>query len=93
MTNETPRTEIRSAVYGLLRMVAGHKEWLNVGSLDLDQRSSALINSVLTDLTEANASSLNEDALLAQSLTRKLRAYQQLRLLEKFCLEEIIWDD
>jgi len=89
---ETTKTEVRAALYGLLRMIAGYSEWQKVESAADDEKSEKLCLVTIAELSLLNKDINNADQKQIGSLTRKLRAYQQIRLLEKFCFEEVEWD-
>jgi hypothetical protein len=89
---ETNQSELQSAIYGLLRLVAGYQEWKLVEDLDQDQWTQTLLQNTTKELSEVNADPLNADPKRQNQLIRKLRAYQQVALLENFCFKEVEWD-
>ena len=89
---ETDITSLQSALYGILRLVSGYQDWR---SIEDNPNKREWIPTLLANTTAALAR-LNEDPINADpreqsSLMRKLRAYQQLALIEKFCLDEVEW--
>jgi hypothetical protein len=89
---ETTQSELRSAIYGLLRMIAGYKEWQKVLSAPDEQKSEKLCLVTIAELSVLNSDINNSDPKEISALTRKLKAYQQIRTLEKFCFDEVDWD-
>jgi hypothetical protein len=88
---ETSVQELRAALYGLTRLVAGFNGWKVVADLPEDQRAQALLKLTIADLAKAAGDSVNADPTEVSALNRRLRAYQQICLLEKFCFEEVEW--
>lgn len=89
---QTTKEEVRSALYGLLRMIAGYQEWQKVITAPDEQKSEKLCLVTIAELSVLNMDINNSDPKQISSLTRKLKAYQQIRALEKFCFEEVEWD-
>lgn len=84
------RENIESAIYGLARLVAGYESWKEVDDIPYQEKITALANSARADFSEG----FDEADQKAQaSLMRKLRAYHQLLQLERFCFDEVEWDD
>lgn len=89
---ETDKTDLESAVYGVARLVAGYKDWKSVESLpNKRQWIPTLLDITSSQLADANQDLINADPKLQASLMRKLRGYQQLALIEKFCFDEVEW--
>ena len=89
----TSKEAIESAIYGLARLVAGYESWKNLEDTPCQERIRALVIE-----TTSSFNSLAQDYAIADpqqqaSLLRKLRAFHQLATLEKFCFEEVDWDD
>lgn len=89
--NLTPKEEIHSALYGLLRLIAGYAEWQKVEGVTDEERSQRLIESTINDIAEGNSNLGDKDTKALTAYARKLKAYQQLQLLETFCLREVDW--
>lgn len=89
---ETNQSELQSAIYGLLRLVAGYQEWKLVENIDQSQWVQTLLNNASQELADLNADPLNADPKRQSQLLRKLRAYQQVALVENFCFKEVEWD-
>ena len=88
---ETTQSEVHSALYGLLRMIAGYEEWQKVQSAQDDEKAEKLIVITLSEISVLNANLTNADPKRINALTRKLKAYQQIRLLQKFAFDEVEW--
>jgi hypothetical protein len=89
---ETPKSEVVNALYGLLRMIAGYAEWQKVQDTPDDEKAEKLCIITISELSVLNMDINNADQNRISALTRKLRAYQQVRLLQKFAFEEVDWD-
>ena len=89
---ETTQEQLRAALYGLLRLIAGYSEWQKVISAPDSEKSEKLCLLTIAELNVLNMDIANADQKLIGSLTRKLKAYQQIRLMEKFCFDEVEWD-
>lgn len=87
------KDEVYSALYGLLRLIAGYGEWQKVNGCEEHERTRCLIDKTLQDITSANQHPETVDSKTLTSLTRKLKAYHQLLLLENFCFKEVDWED
>lgn len=88
---ESTQRDIKSAIYGLTRLIAGFSEWQHVTDVPEEERAKFLLNKTLAEINELNADFVNADPKQVSALNRKLRAYQQLCLLEKFCFDEVEW--
>ena len=88
---ETPKSEVTNALYGILRMIAGYAEWQKVQETPDDEKAEKLCIITISELSVLNMDINNADQKCISALTRKLRAYQQIRLLQKFALEEVEW--
>lgn len=88
---ETPKSEVTNALYGILRMIAGYAEWQKVQETPDDEKAEKLCIITISELSVLNMDINNADQKRISALTRKLRAYQQIRLLQKFALEEVEW--
>ena len=89
---ETTQPELKSALYGLLRLVAGYQDWRLVEDLPQDEWVGVLIQNTMEALNRLNADVLNADPKDQRQLLRKLGAYQQVATLENFCFKEVEWD-
>ena len=89
---ETPKSEVTNALYGILRMIAGYAEWQKVQETPDDEKAEKLCIITISELSVLNMDINNADQKRISALTRKLRAYQQIRLLQKFALEEVEWE-
>ena len=89
----TSKEELETAIYGLLRLISGYSEWEKVERTPRGQKSYSLINTTLANISQLHTSASPEGNKQINQLTRKLNAYNQIRLLEKFYLDEVIWDD
>lgn len=89
---ETDQQSLRSALYGITRLVAGYQDWRLVQDLP-DQRQwlPVLIADTSDKLAKLNEDIVNLDPKEQGALMRKLKAYQQLALIEKFCFDEVEW--
>ena len=90
---ETNRHDLDAAFYGIVRLVAGWQDWKTVEELPNPDKLPTLLNSTLDSFRTLSEDPLNADPKVQNQVTRKLKAYQQLQLLEKFCFTEVIWDD
>ena len=90
---ETTRHDLYAAFYGIVRLVAGWQDWNTVEELPNEEKLPTLLNSTLDSFRALSEDPLNADPKVQNQVTRKLKAYQQLQLLEKFCFTEVIWDD
>ena len=88
---ETPKSEVTNALYGILRMIAGYAEWQKVQETPDDEKAEKLCIITISELSVLNMDINNADQKRISALTRKLRAYQQIRLLQKFAFEEVEW--
>jgi hypothetical protein len=88
---ETTIQELKAAIYGLTRLVAGYNGWKVVADVPEEDRAKALLKLTVADIAKAAADPTNADQAEVSALNRRLRAYQQLCLLEKFCFEEVEW--
>jgi len=88
---ETTQSEVHSAIYGLLRMISGYEEWQKVLSAADHDKAEKLIMITLSEISVLNADLNNADPKRISALTRKLKAYQQIRLLQKFAFDEVEW--
>jgi hypothetical protein len=89
---ETDTASLSSALYGITRLVAGYQDWRLVQDIpDKRQWLKILIKATSNKLTELNEDILNADPKEQGALMRKLTAYQQLALIEKFCFDEVEW--
>ena len=89
---ETTRHDLDAAFYGIVRLVAGYSDWSLVEKLPADQRLQALLDKALEDFQKLAGDPLNADPKQQNQAVRKLKAYQQLQLMEKFMFKEVIWD-
>ena len=89
---ETPKSEVTNALYGILRMIAGYAEWQKVQETPDDEKAEKLCIITISELSVLNMDINNADQKRISALTRKLRAYQQIRLLQKFAFEEVEWE-
>lgn len=89
---ETNRHDLEAALYGILRLVSGWQDWKVVEELPNDQKLPVLVEKTLSEFRKLSEDPLNADPKVQNQVTRKLKAYQQLQLLEKFCFHEVIWD-
>jgi hypothetical protein len=87
---ETTQAEVKSALYGLLRMIAGYAEWQRVLDAPEEDKAEKLVIVTLAEISLLNTD-LNADPARINALTRKLKAYQQIRLLQKFAFDEVEW--
>lgn len=90
---ETSRQDLEAAFYGICRLVSGWQDWREVEDLPNDKKLKPLIDKTTEEFTRLSADILNADPKAQNQVVRKLKAYQQLALLEKFCFAEVIWDD
>jgi hypothetical protein len=90
---ETRRDDLEAAFYGVLRLVAGWQDWKAVEDLPNNVKVKNLLGITTTAFNALNADVLNADPKQHKQVLRKLQAYQQLALLEKFMFSEVIWDD
>jgi hypothetical protein len=89
---ETDRKDLESSLYGITRLVAGYHDWRQVQDVpDRRQWLKILIKDTSNKLTALNEDILNADPKQQGVLMRKLTAYQQLALIEKFCFDEVEW--
>ena len=88
---ETSQQEVRAALFGLLRMIAGYAEWQKVQDTPDDEKAEKLCIITLAEIGTLNMDLNNADPNRISALTRKLKAYQQIRLLQKFSLSEVEW--
>ena len=89
---ETTKNEVHSALFGLLRLIAGYAEWQKVLNTPEDEKAEKLILITLSEISVLNMDLNNADPSRISALTRKLKAYQQIRLLQKFAFEEVDWE-
>ena len=89
---ETSRRDLEAAFYGICRLVSGFQDWQSIEKLPSEEKLNALIENTTVQVTKLNEDILNADPKVQNQLMRKLKAYQQLALLEKFCFKEVIWD-
>lgn len=89
---ETSKNEVQTALYGLLRMIAGYAEWQKVTNTPDDEKAEKLCIITLSEISVLNSDLSNADPNRISALTRKLKAYQQIRLLQKFAFDEVDWD-
>lgn len=89
---ETNSDDLVGALYGIARLVAGYQDWRLVQDIP-DQRQwlPTLIKNTSDKLAALNSDILNIDPKEQGGLMRKLKGYQQLALIEKFCLDEVEW--
>lgn len=85
----TKREHIESAIYGLTRLVAGYQSWKEVEDVPFQEKLKVLCDVARTDFASGFDDS---DPKEQASLMRKLRAYNQLLQLERFCFDEVEWD-
>jgi hypothetical protein len=88
---ETTQTELKSALYGVLRIVCGYKDWKLIEHLEDHEWIPTLIQSTTEEVVKLNADP-NVDPKLMSQYMRKLRAYQQLSVVDNFCFKEVEWD-
>jgi hypothetical protein len=88
---ETTQAELKSALYGVLRLVCGYKDWKEVEYLQDHERIPTLIQLTTDEVARLNAD-LNADPKVLSQAMRKLRAYQQLNVVDNFCFKEVDWD-
>jgi hypothetical protein len=89
---ETSKDELTSALWGLLRMIAGYAEWQRVRDVPDQNKAEQLCMISIAELNELNQDIMTADQRRIDALTRKLKAYQQIRLLQKFMFDEVEWD-
>lgn len=89
---ETDLTSLHSAIYGILRLIAGYKDWQTISDNPNNREwLPTLINDTTKQLAEVSADFQNVDPKVQAQLMRKLKGYQQLALIEKFCFDEVEW--
>lgn len=89
---ETDYEALASCIYGVTRLVSGYNDWRAVQDIpDKRQWLPTLISNVTADIAKCNEDPLNTDPKQLNSLMRKLRGYQQLATIEKFCFDEVEW--
>lgn len=89
---ETTKEDLQSALYGLLRLVSGYQDWKLVENAPKEEWVKLLIEYTTKDLVAQNSDPINSDPKKVSQLMRKLKAYQQVALLESFCFAEVEWD-
>jgi muconolactone delta-isomerase len=89
---ETTRHDLEAAFYGIVRLVAGYNDWSLVDSKPNEQRIQVLLDKAMADFQKLAMDPLNADPKQQNQAVRKLKAYQQLQLMEKFMFQEVIWD-
>ena len=89
---ETSQADLRSSLYGLLRLVAGYQDWRLIEDLPQDEWLPTLISHTMESINQLNADVLNADPKEQRQLLRKLGAYQQVATIENFCFKEVEWD-
>lgn len=90
---ETNRKDLDAAFYGIVRLVSGWQDWKVAEDLSNDKKLQALLDKTMTEFQALSSDPLNADPKQQNQVVRKLKAYQQLQLLEKFMFQEVIWDD
>lgn len=90
---ETSRHDLESALYGICRLVSGWQDWKVVEDLPNDQKLQVLLQKTTEEFTRLSLDINNADPKVQNQVVRKLKGYQQLALLEKFCMKEVIWDE
>lgn len=88
---ETDRQTLETAIYGLLRTVCGYQEWKDVENLPNSEKVKTLVRITSERLTELNLDLDNSDPKQLSQVMRKLKSYQQLSLIERFCFDEVEW--
>lgn len=88
---ETSQHDLKAAIYGILRLVAGYQDWKLLDNVDRSEYLSTLIEHTGAEVA-ALSTDLNADPKVLNQAMRKLKAYQQINLIENFCLREVDWD-
>lgn len=88
---ETTIQDLKAAIYGLTRLVAGYNGWKVVADVPEEERAKVLLKLTVADIAKSAADLTNADQAEVSALNRRLRAYQQICLLQKFCFEEVEW--
>lgn len=88
---ETTKPELKSALYGVLRLIAGYQDWKLVEHLPTDEYLPTLLAHTSQQVSDLSAD-LNADPKAVNQVMRKLKAYQQLSLVDNFCFNEVEWD-
>lgn len=90
---ETSMRELKSSLYGLARLVTGHKDWKRFEETHEEQRIQALLEDAIEQLASFARDPRGANQQDVSHWNRRLRAYQQLRTLERFCFDEVDWDE
>lgn len=90
---QSTKIDIQAALYGIARLVAGYHDWEAVKSTPAEKKILVLAERTGDELREIQSDILNLDPKRQNQVLRKLRAYQQLLLLEKFIFEEVDWEE
>ena len=87
----TDRGDLEAAIYGIARLVSGWQDWKLVEDVPDTEKIKRLSDLTMSKLNELQADLTNVDPKLQNSVMRKVRAYQQLLLIESFCFDEVEW--
>lgn len=88
---ETKPEDLKAAVYGIARLVAGWNDWKLVEDIPQENRIAKLSELSTKELLDLQIDIANMDPKKQNQVLRKVRAYQQLLLIEKFCFDEVEW--
>lgn len=89
----TDKKTATSALYALVRLVAGYDQWEQVQGLDNETKLEGLQKLTLQTMQDLNNNPAGLDAKVLGQVTRKLRAYQNLNTLQQVLLNEVDWDN
>jgi len=90
---ETSFRELQSSLYGLARLVTGHKDWKRFDHVAESEKIQMLLEDSIQRLTDFARDPSGGDPAEVSHWNRRLRAYQQLRTLERFCFDEVDWNE